>query len=104
MNEFFEVLIPLERDVVDNAEANEVMILARDEGGYKSELRRTDSDVERRGETPLFLYKFRDVPEGTYRVFVRLGSATSSVLGGLVIRRDGAFVDGNDWRTRLQTR
>jgi hypothetical protein len=76
----FDVVIAVERDLAESPDYMEQVRLRSVDGSFERKLSIADSDVKQVGKTPLFEFKFRDVPEGQYDVAVDYGGDWVTVM------------------------
>lgn len=87
-----EVVIPLEADLDGDPDTPDCVRLTNDDGAYQCDLTVGGPNVEQDGSNPLYYYHFQYVPVGQYSVQVKVGDTWNTVLCGLQIGFDGAFV------------
>jgi len=82
-----DLVFPLEADLDNDPESDDVVRLWSDDGFYDRSLSRGDPDVEREGETSVLAYTFRDVPPGIYRLSLVVKGGQVDILRDLVVTR-----------------
>jgi outer membrane protein OmpA-like peptidoglycan-associated protein len=90
-----DLVVPLERDLVHDPDSTaEVRLQCTAGASYDRVLAAGQPDVTRSGETPLFLYRFRSVPPGLYRVWTKVGESWRCMLHDLQVTSTDAFSAG----------
>jgi hypothetical protein len=89
-----DVVVPVEMDIDDDPLQDDEVRLRSEDGYYDAVLRSTDPDVEPDSEAGYLNYCFRLVPPGVYRVSVRVREHWSLLVRGLVVKRDGVYLNG----------
>jgi hypothetical protein len=89
-----DIVIPVELDMDDDPFQDDSVRLRAEHGHYDQVLVASDPDVEVDAEARWLYYRFRLVPPGVYRASVRIGTDWMPLLRGLVVTKEGAFVNG----------
>ncbi len=92
-----DLVIPLEVDLFDDPEPDDEIRIRSEDAGYEAQLKLGASEVEQEGDSPLFLFRFREVPIGTYDVSIRLGEEWLDVVRGLEVTPRGVYRDGREY-------
>ena len=87
-----ELVIPLEADLDGDPDTPDHIRLRHLDGAYEAELSVGDPAVEPDGRNPLNYYHFFEVPIGRYAVEVKVGDQWCTVLTGLKVTPQGAFL------------
>lgn len=88
-----DIVFPLERDPEEDPLQDDEVRLRSEDGAYDESITVDDRDVEIHDDR-LFLYRFRDVPPGVYRVFTCVGGVWSEAMRGLVVSKRGVHYQG----------
>jgi len=94
MLERTDVTIPLERDLDGDPFQDDEVWLCTEDGTIVKRLYSNDEDVEEDTDSRLLLYHFRNLRYGVYAIWTRIGSHPVEVLRGLIVRREGVFMNG----------
>jgi hypothetical protein len=89
--EVIDLVIPLEADLDNDPDNPDTLRLRAENGAYEAQLRGDDPDVEPDGDNPLLLYKFRDVPLGTYDLELLTSRGWITVIDDLRVTGDGVM-------------
>ncbi len=89
-----DVVLPIERDLDDNPLLDDEVVLLAADGQPLQSVSSSDQEVEADEANRLLFYRFYDVPYGVYDVAVRIAGKSYVVIPGLIVRREGAFVNG----------
>jgi hypothetical protein len=89
-----DIVVPVEMDIDDDPLQDDEVRLRSEDGYYDRVLRSSDPDVEPDSEAGYLNYCFRLVPPGVYRVSVRVHDSWSLLVRGLVVKRDGVYING----------
>lgn len=89
--------IPLEADLDGDPLHDDEVRLVAEHGGYDAHLCANEPDVRHVPDKNVYVYRFRDVPPGLYRVLVRVADqGWATVMSGLVVHRSGARLGGKE--------
>jgi hypothetical protein len=94
MLERTDVVVPLERDLDGDPFQDDEVWLCTEDGTLVRRLYSSDEEVEEDEENRLLLYRFNDLRYGVYGVWTKIGGQAVEVLRGLVVRREGVFMNG----------
>jgi hypothetical protein len=89
-----DIVVPVEMDADGDPLQDDEVRLRSEDGYYDAVLRSSDPDVEPDTEAGYLNYCFRLVPPGVYRVSVRVREQWALLVRGLVVKRDGVYVNG----------
>lgn len=89
-----DLVIPVELDTDGDPLQDDAVRLRSEHGFYDQVLTARDPDVEIDAENRYLYYRFRFVTPGSYRASVLIGDHWVSLLRGLVVTKEGAFVGG----------
>ncbi len=87
-----EVVIPLEADLDGDPDTPDSVRFRKHDGSFESQLTVGDPGVEKDGDNPLYFYHFAGVSPGEYSIDVKMGDQWHTVLHGLRVTHQGAFV------------
>jgi hypothetical protein len=94
MLERTDVVVPLERDLDGDPFQDDEVWLCTEDGTLVRRLYSSDEEVEEDEENRLLLYRFKNLRYGVYGVWTKIGGQAAEVLRGLVVRREGVFMNG----------
>jgi hypothetical protein len=89
-----DVVVPVELDADGDPLQDDEVRLRSEDGYYDVVLRSSDPDVEADADAGYLNYCFRLVPPGVYRVSVRVREHWALLVRGLVVKRDGVYING----------
>jgi hypothetical protein len=98
-----DIVVPVEMDIDDDPLQDDEVRLRSEDGYYDAVLRSSDPDVEPDAEAGYLNYCFRLVPPGVYRVSVRVREHWSLLVRGLVVKRDGVYINGEQQSDQAPT-
>jgi hypothetical protein len=91
-----DVIIPLEMDADGDPDSEDTVRLTAADGFYQAVRREGDTEITREDSGPVLLYRFPDVPAGTYAVEVQVGESWYTVLQDLRVTRAGKLFVGDE--------
>lgn len=86
-----ELVLPLEADLDGDPAQDDEVRLASAGGDYEVVLHAHGDDVEIHPSKPVLLYRFRDVPRGTFTLSVKVGDHWSVLVPDLRVKKDGVY-------------
>jgi hypothetical protein len=94
MLERTDVVVPLERDLDGDPLQDDEVLLCTEDGMVIKRLYSSDDDVEEDADNRMLLYRFKDLRYGVYSIWTKIGGNKVEVLRGLVVRKEGVFMNG----------
>lgn len=94
MLERTDVIVPLERDLDGDPFQDDEIWLCTEDGTLVKRLYSSDEYVEEDPESRLLLYRFTNLRYGVYGIWTKIGGHPVEVMRGLVVRREGVFMNG----------
>ena len=94
MLERTDVVVPLERDLDGDPFQDDEVWLCTEDGTVVRRLYSSDDEVEEDADNRILLYHFNDLRYGVYSIWTKIGGQAVEVLRGLVVRREGVFMNG----------
>jgi hypothetical protein len=98
-----DLVVPVELDLDGDPLQDDEVNLRSEHGHYNRTLLSSDHDVTPAQDSRFLYYRFRHVWPGAYRLSVRIAGQWTSLLRGIVITKDGAFVGGKKLEDALPT-
>jgi hypothetical protein len=89
-----DVVVPVELDLDGDPLQDDLVRLRSEDGYFDAILASSDPDVEPDTDGGYLNYCFRLVPPGVYRVSVLIAEQWVPLVRGLVVKRDGVFLNG----------
>jgi hypothetical protein len=96
-----DLVIPLEADLDGDPEQDDEIRLRSLSGSYELVLHARDEAVKLHPEKPLLLYRFPELPRGSYELSVRVGDQWSVLVPEIKVSPDGVSIGGAKAETSL---
>lgn len=87
-----DLVLPLEADLDGDPEQDDEIRLRSLSGSYELVLHAHDEAVKLHPEKPLLLYRFPELPRGSYELSVRVGDRWSVLVPEIKVSIDGVFI------------